>query len=70
MVHAEGEFTSKSGAKAQYLGGFGIAAEDINCRCTVKYTLIKKDEFLAQGGVLPDGGKRLTSGRKSDIIES
>jgi len=24
------------------------------CRCTVKYTLMKKDEFLAQGGVLPE----------------
>jgi len=28
-------FSSPSGARAKHPGGFGVAAEDINCRCTV-----------------------------------
>lgn len=31
----DGYFTSPSGAKAKHPGGFGIASEDINCRCTL-----------------------------------
>lgn len=30
-----GRFRSPNGGTAEYPGGFGIAAEDINCRCTV-----------------------------------
>lgn len=53
LVHALDTFTSKSGAKADCPGGFGIAKEDINCRCFLSYSFMLRSEFLAQGGVIP-----------------
>lgn len=35
------EFTLPSGAKTRYPGGSGVAGEDINCRCTLSYDLMK-----------------------------
>ncbi len=53
-IHALDTFTSKSGAKATCPGAFGVAAEDINCRCFLNYSFMSRAEFLAQGGVIPD----------------
>lgn len=53
-IHALDQFTSKSGAKASCPGGFGVAKEDINCRCFLSYSFMSRAEFLAQGGVIPD----------------
>lgn len=39
----DGYFESESGAKAQHPGGFGVASEDINCRCTVIAAFDQKD---------------------------
>lgn len=35
MVRTNERFRSPNGGTAAYPGGFGIAAEDINCRCTI-----------------------------------
>ncbi len=36
VADADGYFHSPNGGKAQYPGGFGIAEEDINCRCVIR----------------------------------
>lgn len=41
-----GYFESESGAKAKYPGGFGVAAEDINCRCAVIAAFDQKRDQL------------------------
>lgn len=52
-IHALDVFESH-GAKADCPGSFGIAKEDINCRCFLMYSFMSRDEFIAQGGVIPD----------------
>lgn len=52
-VHALEQFESKSGAKADCPGHFGVAEEDINCRCILVYSIMSEEEFVAQGGTLP-----------------
>lgn len=52
-LHSLDRFES-SGAKADCPGSFGIAKEDINCRCFLMYSFMGRDEFIAQGGVIPD----------------
>ncbi len=58
-IHAQDKFHSKDGAVADCPGGFGVAGEDINCRCFLKYAFVLKSEFLAQGGVIPEEIKHL-----------
>lgn len=73
-IHALDVFES-SGAKADCPGSFGIAKEDINCRCFLMYSFMSRDEFIAQGGVIPDSVLKkekelgLTSDKNSDIIK-
>lgn len=38
-VERDGEFTSPTGATAPYPGAFGVAAEDVNCRCSHIYVV-------------------------------
>lgn len=52
-LHSLDMFES-SGAKADCPGSFGVAKEDINCRCFLMYSFMSRDEFIAQGGVIPD----------------
>lgn len=52
-LHSLDMFES-SGAKADCPGSFGKASEDINCRCFLMYSFMSRDEFIAQGGVIPD----------------
>lgn len=74
-IHGLDVFTSKGGATADCPGAFGIAAEDINCRCFLKYSFMAREEFLAQGGVIPDSvlqieaELQLTSGGDGGIIK-
>jgi len=42
-VGIDESFTSSSGARTRYPGGFGIAAEDVNCRC-ITVAVIKDPE--------------------------
>ena len=77
VVHAMDVFHSK-GRTADCPGDFGAPEEDINCRCFLAYRFLKREDFLKQGGVIPDsvlqkeaeqtveGG--LTSGAKSGIL--
>lgn len=51
-IHALDVFESH-GAKAGCPGAFGVAEEDINCRCFLAYSFMLRSEFLAQGGVIP-----------------
>lgn len=51
-IHALDMFESH-GAKAGCPGAFGVAEEDINCRCFLAYSFMLRSEFLAQGGVIP-----------------
>lgn len=52
-IHVQDEFESK-GRKAKCPCGFGIPEEDINCRCFLAYEFMSREEFLKQGGVIPD----------------
>lgn len=53
IVDIDKPFTSPSGYKAMYPGGFGVASEDINCRCTIlqraKWAL-SDEEFTKMNG--------------------
>ena len=55
-IHALDVFHS-GGAAADCPGGFGVAGEEINCRCFLKYSFMLRSEFLAQGGVIPGAAK-------------
>lgn len=74
-IHAMDVFHSK-GRTADCPGDFGAPEEDINCRCFLAYRFMKREEFLAQGGVIPDSvlqkeaELRLTSDEEDGIIES
>ncbi len=74
-IHALDVFESH-GAKADCPGAFGKASEDINCRCFLMYSFMSRDEFIAQGGVIPDSVLKkekelgLTSDGDGGIIES
>lgn len=74
-LHSLDMFES-SGAKADCPGSFGIAKEDINCRCFLMYSFMSRDEFIAQGGVITDSILQkekelgLTSDGDGGIIES
>lgn len=74
-LHSLDMFES-SGAKADCPGSFGVAKEDINCRCFLMYSFMSRDEFIAQGGVIPDSvlqkekEQGLTSDGDGGIIES
>lgn len=74
-LHSLDMFES-SGAKADCPGSFGVAKEDINCRCFLMYSFMSRDEFIAQGGVIPDSVLQkekelgLTSDGDGGIIES
>lgn len=74
-LHSLDMFES-SGAKADCPGSFGVAKEDINCRCFLMYSFMTRDEFIAQGGVIPDSVLQkekelgLTSDGEDGIIES
>lgn len=52
VVHAMDVFHS-GGATAECPGDFGVPEEDINCRCFLAYRFLKREDFLAQGGVIP-----------------
>ena len=73
-IHGLDVFTSKGGATADCPGAFGVAGEDINCRCFLKYSFMLRSEFLVQGGVIPDAVLRkeaelqLTSGGDGGIL--
>lgn len=75
VIHALDVFHSK-GRTADCPGDFGAPEEDIHCRCFLAYRFMKREEFLAQGGVIPDSvlqkeaELRLTSDEESGIIES
>ena len=53
VVHAMDVFHSK-GRTADCPGDFGAPEEDINCRCFLAYRFLKREDFLKQGGVIPD----------------
>lgn len=55
------------GKKAQCPGGFGVAELDINCRCFLKYALVKRDDFEKKHGKIRD--EALTSGGDGGIIK-
>ena len=75
VVHAMDVFHSK-GRTADCPGDFGAPEEDINCRCFLAYRFMKREDFLKQGGVIPDSvlqkeaELRLTSDEEDGIIES
>lgn len=75
VIHALDVFHSK-GRTADCPCAFGVPEEDIHCRCFLAYRFMKREEFLAQGGVIPDSvlqkeaELRLTSDEESGIIES
>lgn len=52
-IHALDVFES-SGTSADCPGAFGVASEDINCRCFLMYSIMSREEFIAQGGVIPE----------------
>lgn len=56
------------GKKAQCPGGFGVAELDINCRCFLKYALVKRDDFEKKHGKIK--GETLTSEDSGGIIEA
>lgn len=77
-IHVQDEFESK-GRKAKCPCGFGVPEEDINCRCFLAYEFMSREEFLKQGGVIPDEilekekellKDNLTSGTKDGIIKT
>ena len=55
-IHALDVFHS-GGASADCPGAFGVAGEDINCRCFLAYSFMLRSEFLAQGGTIPGTAK-------------
>ena len=55
------------GKKAQCPGGFGVAELDINCRCFLKYALVKREDFEKKHGKIK--GETLTSGGDGGIIK-
>lgn len=55
------------GKKAQCPGGFGVAELDINCRCFLKYALVKREDFEKKHGKIRD--EVLTSGGDGGIIK-
>lgn len=75
VVHAMAVFHSK-GRTADCPGDFGAPEEDINCRCFLAYRFMKWEDFLKQGGVIPESvlqkeaELRLTSDEEDGIIES
>lgn len=75
VVHAMAVFHSK-GRTADCPGDFGAPEEDINCRCFLAYRFMKREDFLKQGGVIPESvlqkeaELRLTSDEEDGIIES
>jgi hypothetical protein len=71
IIHVLDSFES-GGAKAKCPGTFGVAAEDINCRCFLDYSFVDRDEFIAQGGVIPDEilGKEVDISGESGIIKA
>lgn len=56
------------GKKAQCPGGFGVAELDINCRCFLKYALVKRENFEKKHGKIK--GETLTSEDSGGIIEA
>ena len=56
------------GKKAQCPGGFGVAELDINCRCFLKYALVKREDFEKKHGKIK--GETLTSEDAGGIIEA
>lgn len=74
-IHAMAVFHSK-GRTADCPGDFGAPEEDINCRCFLAYRFMKREDFLKQGGVIPESvlqkeaELRLTSDEEDGIIES
>lgn len=56
------------GKKAQCPGGFGVAELDINCRCFLKYALVKREDFEKKHGKIK--GETLTSEDSGGIIEA
>lgn len=68
VIHVKDKFVSKSGRKADCPGGFGDPSEDINCRCFLAYRFLTREEFLAQGGKLPENSE-LTDGKNSGTIK-
>ncbi|MGN1224361.1 MAG: phage minor head protein [Ruminococcus sp.] len=74
VIHVLDVFHSK-GRTADCPCAFGVPEEDIHCRCFLAYRFMKREEFLAQGGVIPDSvlqkeaELRLTSDEESSIIE-
>lgn len=67
VIHVKDKFVSKSGRKADCPGDFGDPSEDINCRCFLAYRFLTREEFLAQGGKLPENSG-LTDGENGGII--
>lgn len=61
------EFES-NGKKALCPCQFGDPSEDINCRCRLVYRFLTREEFLAQGGKLPENSE-LTDGKNSGTIK-
>lgn len=55
------------GKKAQCPGGFGVAELDINCRCFLKYALVKREDFEKKHGKIM--GETLTSEVDGGIIK-
>lgn len=55
------------GKKSQCPGGFGVAELDINCRCFLKYALVKREDFEKKHGKIK--GETLTSEGAGGIIK-
>lgn len=58
QVPIDKPFTNKDGREAMYPGGFGIASEDINCRCTTITVLEKKEDYVDYNKMYKDFRKK------------
>ncbi len=57
-----------NGKKAPCPCQFGDPSEDINCRCRLVYRFLTREEFLEQGGELPENSE-LTDGENSSTMK-
>lgn len=67
-VLADEQFELSDGNMTDAPGQSGIAAQDINCRCFVRYKLVSEEEYVQLTGKTFDG-KAFTDNENRDIIE-
>jgi hypothetical protein len=68
-VLVDEKFTLSDGNVTDAPGQSGIAAQDINCRCFVRYKLMSEDEYIQLTGK-NFAGKAFTNVENSDIIKT